>query len=298
MVLPLPDGPTMDTKAPCGTVKDTSRRTVSWCAPLGNSLMRLRASSMDAREGGTRQAGRGTRDAGRGNRRQKYRCWAVSVLVISTACAKKNGDSTTDSSTVSNDSTRVPRPASRVPQVIFVGTSLTAGLGLDPDEAYPALIQKMADSAKVPLAVTNAGLSGETSAGAVRRIDWLMTGPADVVIIETGANDGLRGLDVDATRANIEQLVQKVKQAKPAAKIGLIQMEAPPNLGSRYTAAFHAMFPAIAQKEGVTLLPFLLDSVAGNPKLNQQDGIHPNVVGERIVARTVWRAVQPLLRHE
>ena len=139
-------------------------------------------------------------------------------------------------------------PASGGPlKVLFVGTSLTAGLGLDPDSAYPALIQRKADSAGIPLQVTNAGVSGETSAGALRRIDWVLRAPADVVVIETGANDGLRALRVDATRANLEALVERIRAARPTARVVLVQMEAPPNLGARYTAEFRGMFPGVAE---------------------------------------------------
>jgi acyl-CoA thioesterase I len=180
-------------------------------------------------------------------------------------------------------------------KVLFVGTSLTAGLGLDPDSAYPALIQRKADSAGIPLAVTNAGVSGETSAGALRRIDWVLREPADVVVVETGANDGLRALRVDSTRANLEALVERIRGARPTARVVLVQMEAPPNLGPGYTAEFRGMFPGVAEKFGLTLIPFLLDRVAGIDSLNQADGIHPNEAGERIVAETVWRALRPVL---
>lgn len=185
---------------------------------------------------------------------------------------------------------------SGAPTVVFVGTSLTAGLGLDPDSAYPALVDRRADSAGLPIEVVNAGLSGETSAGALRRIDWLLTGPGDVVVIETGANDGLRGLNVDSTRANISAILRKVKAAKPEATLLLMQMEAPPNLGASYTGAFRAMFPALAREHGATLVPFLLEGVAGKASLNQPDGIHPNEQGERIVAANVWRSLEPVLR--
>ena len=230
----------------------------------------------------------------------QYRVVLVTVLGSLAACAPKDAARTgaADSATVAVDSAGA-RSAAAVPArrltVLFVGTSLTAGLGLDPDEAYPALIQLKADSAHVPIDVVNAGLSGETSAGALRRIDWLLNGPADVVVIETGANDGLRGLDVDSTRANLQALVNKVKAAKPATRIALIQMEAPPNLGPRYTATFHAMYPTVAASSGATLLPFLLNGVAGKVELNQGDGIHPNLKGERMVASNVWTALQPLV---
>jgi len=182
------------------------------------------------------------------------------------------------------------------PIALIVGTSLTAGLGLDPDDAYPALLQRKADSTGLAIRVVNAGLSGETSAGALRRIDWLLTEVPAVVLIETGANDGLRGLDIDSTRANLRAIVRKVKAAAPEARIFLAQMESPPNLGERYTARFREMFPAVAREEGVNLLPFLLDGVAGVPSLNQGDGIHPNQEGARVVADNVWRAMGPTLR--
>jgi acyl-CoA thioesterase-1 len=130
----------------------------------------------------------------------------------------------------------------------------------------------------------------------VRRIDWLLRGPADVVVIETGANDGLRGLNVDSTRANLLALIAKVKAARPAARILLAQMEAPPNLGAKYTTAFHAMYQDVAKETGVLLIPFLLDGVAGVPGLNQGDGVHPNERGELIVADNVWRALEPIVR--
>ena len=179
-------------------------------------------------------------------------------------------------------------------KLLIVGTSLTAGLGLDPESAYPAILQRKLDSAGVAFHVVNAGYSGETSAGALRRIEWVLDS-ASVVMIETGANDGLRGQDVDSTRATLRAIVRRVKILLPDAKILLAQMESPPNLGDRYTTAFRAMFPAVAREEGVTLVPFLLDRVAGNPDLNQGDGIHPNERGARIVADNVFRAILPVL---
>jgi acyl-CoA thioesterase-1 len=180
--------------------------------------------------------------------------------------------------------------------VLIVGTSLTAGLGLDPDQAYPTLLQRKIDSAGLPFTVVNAGLSGETSAGALRRIDWLLRRPIDVFVLETGANDALRALDVDSTKAHIIGVIQAVRRADPEAKICLVQMEAPPNLGPQYTGAFHALYPAVARSEGVTLLPFLLRDVAGHPGLNQADLMHPNVEGEQLVAATVWAGLEPVLR--
>jgi acyl-CoA thioesterase-1 len=226
--------------------------------------------------------------------------WIV-ALALGYACAR--GDGNGDRGASSGDAPAAARGRGSLPDstarpratLLFIGTSLTAGLGLEPTEAYPALIQHKVDSAGLLFDVVNAGVSGETSAGALRRLDWLMRGPADVVVIETGANDGLRGIDVDSVRANIQAILAAVRRAKPQARILLAQMEAPPNLGPRYTASFRGMFPALAAQNGVTLLPFLLDSVAGRSDLNQPDGIHPNVAGARIVADRLWRSLRPEL---
>jgi acyl-CoA thioesterase-1 len=180
--------------------------------------------------------------------------------------------------------------------ILFLGTSLTAGLGLEPDSAYPQQIQRKIDASGLPYQVVNAGVSGETSAGLLRRLDWVLRRPADVIVVEIGANDGLRGLSVDATRATIGQVLARIRRERPDATILLAQMEAPPNLGQQYTSAFSAMFPDLAREHGATLIPFLLEGVAGVSRLNQNDGIHPNDAGERIVADNVWRVLQPLLQ--
>jgi len=180
--------------------------------------------------------------------------------------------------------------------LLFVGTSLTAGLGLDPDSAYPMLIQRKIDSAGLPFAVTNAGVSGETTSGLMSRLDWLLRGNFDVVVLETGANDGLRGIPPASVEANIDTVIHRIRAAKPAARIVLVQMEALPNLGPRYAEAFHAVYPTVARRDSVALLPFLLANVAGKPELNQGDGIHPNYVGEPMVADNVWRGLEPILR--
>jgi acyl-CoA thioesterase-1 len=180
--------------------------------------------------------------------------------------------------------------------VLFIGTSLTAGLGLAPEDAYPSLVARKIDSAGLKFRVVNAGVSGETSAGLLRRLDWLLRGPADVIVVETGANDGLRGFDVDSVRANVRAILDRVRAARPEARVLLVQMEALPNFGPRYTAEFRTVFPELARATGVTLAPFLLEGVAGEPRLNQADGIHPNEEGERIVAENVWRALRPVLQ--
>ena len=180
--------------------------------------------------------------------------------------------------------------------IVFLGTSLTAGLGLEPDSAYPQQIQRKIDASSLPYQVVNAGVSGETTAGLLRRLDWVLRRPADVIVIETGANDGLRGLPVTATRSTIGNVLDRIRKDRPDATVMLVQMEAPPNLGQEYTSAFHAMFPELAREHGVTLVPFLLEGVAGQTTLNQGDGIHPNSAGERIVADNVWRVLQPVLK--
>lgn len=179
--------------------------------------------------------------------------------------------------------------------VLFVGTSLTAGLGLDPDSAYPALIQQKIDSAGLPFRAVNAGVSGETTAALLRRLDWLLRQPAAVIVVETGANDGLRGIPVQTARENLDEVLRRVRAAQPGARVVLAQMEAPPNLGRRYASAFHAMYGELAKAHGAVLMPFLLGGVAGESGLNQADGIHPNGEGERIVAENVWRVVGPVL---
>lgn len=206
--------------------------------------------------------------------------------MVDSTVAQAGDDSTTGEVDQAGDSR---------PEILIIGTSLTAGLGLDPDDAYPALLQRKADSAGLRVHIVGAGLSGETSAGALRRLDWLLTTAPAVAVIETGANDGLRGLDVDSTRATLRAIIERLRSRAPSAIIYLAQMEAPPNMGQRYTSRFRAMFPEVASEEGVRLMPFLLEGVAGVPELNQPDGIHPNVEGSRIVAANVWRALLPAL---
>jgi acyl-CoA thioesterase-1 len=180
--------------------------------------------------------------------------------------------------------------------LLFVGTSLTAGLGLEPEDAYPNLVQLKIDSAALAFDVVNAGVSGETSSALLRRMDWLLRQRFELVLIETGANDGLRGIPVATMESNIRQIIQRIRSARPEARIALMQMEAPPNLGRSYTQRFREVFPEVARSENVTLLPFLLEGVAGRREMNQGDGIHPNEAGSRIVAENVWKGLRPLLQ--
>jgi acyl-CoA thioesterase I len=179
--------------------------------------------------------------------------------------------------------------------ILFIGTSLTAGLGLDPDQAYPALIQKKIDSAGLPYRVQNAGVSGETSAGARRRIDWLFQKRPDVVVIETGANDMLRGQSPDSVAANIQAIIDHARALRPEPRIVLVGMRSLPNFGPDYAKRFVAIYPRLARENQVPLVPFLLEGVGGVDSLNQADGIHPTAAGERIVAENVWKTLKPVL---
>lgn len=197
-------------------------------------------------------------------------------------------------SAVSNPALSVPSASPKV-TVLFFGTSLTAGYGLDPSVAFPKLVAEKAAAEGLPIEAVNAGLSGETSAGAVRRIEWTLRNPADVVIIETGGNDALRALNADSLERNLTAVVEQTKATLPDARILLAVMEAPPNLGSAYTKRFRETYENVAREQGVSLLPFLLDGVAGHAGLNQADGVHPNERGERIVADNVWKVLKPVV---
>jgi acyl-CoA thioesterase I len=209
--------------------------------------------------------------------------------------AKNNMSVAKGRDTAAAKSTEVAADVAGAPVILFFGTSLTAGYGLDPEQAFPSLIQKKAQDEGVPIKAINAGLSGETTAGAARRIDWVLRTPADLVVIEAGANDALRGLSPDAAKANLEQVIATIRKKQPQAKIALVQMEAPPNYGASYTQRFRSIYRDISQKENIPLIPFLLNSVAGISRYNQADGVHPNLAGEKIVADNVWKALKPIV---
>lgn len=181
------------------------------------------------------------------------------------------------------------------PVILCLGTSLTAGYGLDPEQAYPALLQRRIDAEGLRYRVVNAGVSGETSAGALQRIDWLLQRPVAVLVLETGANDGLRGLDVEALRANIEALLERAARQQPPPRVVLAGMRSLTNYGRDYGRRFRAVYPEAAARHGATLVPFLLEGVAGVPALNLPDGLHPNAAGQERVAEIVWAALRGLL---
>jgi acyl-CoA thioesterase I len=206
-----------------------------------------------------------------------------------TACGESRPDSRASSAAPASAA------AAAAPAVVFLGTSLTAGYGIGEDQAYPALIQARLDSAGLDFRVVNAGVSGETSAGGLRRLEWLLREPVAALVLELGANDGLRGQDVDSLEANLVAIIRRTRAAHPGARIVLAGMQAPPNLGSGYARRFREVFPRVARAEGAALIPFLLDGVAAVDTLNLPDGIHPTPAGHRILAETVWRVLEPEL---
>ena len=179
--------------------------------------------------------------------------------------------------------------------IIFFGNSLTAGYGLEPSEAFPALIQNKLDSLKLNYKVVNAGVSGETTSGGNSRVDWILRQPIDVFVLELGANDGLRGIPLKETKNNLQSMINKVTIAYPKAKIILAGMQIPPNMGMQYTTEFRNIYPELAKKNNITLIPFILEGVGGEAKLNQEDGIHPTAEGHKVIAENLWKEIQDQL---
>jgi len=221
-----------------------------------------------------------------------------SALLLALLAAGCHSDSTTATQTAAPaapTAAEVPAPKGQA-AILFFGDSITAGLGVEPDEAYPALIGQRVDSLHLPYTVVNAGLSGETSAGGRSRINWVLSRqPVGVFVLELGGNDGLRGLPLADTRKNLQAIIDTVRLKAPQAKIVLAGMQIPPNMGPAYAADFKQLYGEIAAKNKLTLIPFLLENVGGIAKLNQRDGIHPTPAGHKLVARTVWRTIQPIL---
>ncbi|MGY0034555.1 arylesterase [Pedobacter sp. NJ-S-72] len=201
-------------------------------------------------------------------------------------------DSKTDKTAVTPKDSVQTVPSGKqgsVKHILFFGTSLTAGLGVNPEQAFPAaLIQQKIDSLHLPYKVVNAGLSGETSAAGKSRISWILKQPVDIFVLELGSNDGLRGIPVKETTANLQAVIDQVKKKYPRAKLLLAGMQMPPSMGEKYTTSFAAIFPALAKKNNMDFLPFLLKDVGGIASLNQKDGIHPTPAGHKIVAENVW----------
>jgi len=223
---------------------------------------------------------------------------ALAMLLGLTACGRGPAEDTAGRSRPVAGSFEVPatqgdRSGARGPRVVALGDSLTAGYGLPEDQAYPSVLQGLIDGAGYRYAVVNMGVSGDTSAGGLRRADWALEGDVRVLIVALGGNDGLRGLSPADLEANLRRIADRAR-ARGAAVI-LCGMEAPPNLGAAYTTAFRQVYPRVARETGATLVPFLLEGIAGRPELNQADGIHPNARGAELMARLVWARLQPLL---
>ena len=223
---------------------------------------------------------------------QKHVFYVIVLSVFFAACGseKKRSQDQTDSNAVATSE------STSVKNILFFGTSLTAGLGLDPSEAYPALIQHKLDSLKLPYNVINGGLSGETSAAGKSRIDWLLKQPIDVFVLELGANDILRGIAPKTSLKNLQGIVDKVTAKYPAAKLLLLGMELPAWIPGLVVAEFSAIFRQIAEANKMKLVPFFLDGVAGVKHLNLQDGIHPTGAGYKVIADTVWPSLKELLQ--
>jgi len=213
------------------------------------------------------------------------------LLALAAACGREEQQPAERAS----ETEASPSDTSR-PVVLFLGTSLTAGMGVSSEQAYPALIQAKIDSAGLGFRVVNAGVNGETSAGGLRRTDWLLRQPVAMLVVELGANDMLRGQDVSAMRANLQEIIDRTRVAHPEARIVIAGMQAAPNLGEPYVSEFAATFVELAEETDAVLIPFLLDGVAGVPELNQPDAIHPTAEGQVIVAENVWEVVGSLLR--
>lgn len=222
----------------------------------------------------------------------------ILALLCFAACKDKPGDKQqmpTPAGPAAATTTPATPPADSTKRIVFFGNSLTAGYGLTPSEAFPAIIQGKIDSLSLPYKVVNAGLSGETTSGGKGRIDWLLQQPLDIFVLELGGNDGLRGIPVSETGKNLQEIIDRVRSKYPKAKIILAGMQVPPNMGSKYAGEFRAVFRSIADKNKIPLVPFLLEGVGGIPELNQKDGIHPTARGHQIVANNVWQVLQPLL---
>ena len=215
------------------------------------------------------------------------------VALLTTGCSRGE-PGPVDESPAAPPPALEPADASETPRIVFLGDSLTAGLGVASEQAYPALIQQRVRQAGYPDEVINAGVSGDTSAGGLRRLDWSLKGRVHVLVVALGANDGLRGLPARQLETNLETIIERARGR--GAAVLLAGMEAPPNFGAAYTRQFRGVYQALSAKHRVPLIPFLLAGVAGVTDLNQSDGIHPNARGHRVLADLVWRQLEPLLK--
>ena len=221
---------------------------------------------------------------------------ALSSLLTGCGSSEPSGTSTAADETGQTDTANAPSSGNAEPTILVLGNSLAAGYGLDsPDQAFPGLIQQKIDSLGWAFRVINAGVSGETTAGGLGRIDWLLRQRVDVLVLELGGNDGLRGIATETTRENLQAIIDRTRARYPDVQVVLAGMQIPPNLGQAYTTRFRDLYPALAEVADVHLVPFLLEGVGGVRRLNQGDGIHPTAEGQRIVAENVWETLKPVL---
>lgn len=217
------------------------------------------------------------------------------LLLITNASCRETSEKKSSSSQEEIESADSLQTVSKDKIVLCFGNSLTAGMGLDEDDAFPAVLQRKVDSLGLSYKVVNAGLSGETTASGKNRIEWVLNQKVDVFVLELGANDGLRGIHPNETKNNLQTIIDIVREKNPDTKIILAGMQMPPNLGEEYTEAFKNIFPELAKSNGIELVPFLLENVAGIAELNQSDGIHPTTEGQKILAENVWSVLKDVL---
>jgi acyl-CoA thioesterase-1 len=222
---------------------------------------------------------------------KKGSIFIAGLIILLLSCTNNEKASDSEQASTVKDSVSVANKKT----IIFFGNSLTAGYGLSPSQAFPAIIQKKIDSLDLPYQVINAGVSGETSSGGLTRIDWILRQPVDIFILELGANDGLRGIPLSETKKNLQAIIDKVKEKNPDTKLLFAGMQIPPNMGEKYSTEFKNIYTELATKNGMTLIPFILEGVGGETKLNQEDGIHPTAEGHVIVAANLWKQLEKLL---
>jgi acyl-CoA thioesterase-1 len=219
----------------------------------------------------------------------------LGLVVFGISCADNTSTTKTSKQETTENPTVEKTKVEGRKHILFFGNSLTAAYNLDPSEGFTTIIQQRLDSLNLNYKVINAGLSGETTAGGNERIDWVIRQKVDIFVLELGANDGLRGIDPEASYKNLQSMITKVKTKYPKVKIVLAGMLAPPNMGDKFTAEFKNMYPKLAKENETELIPFFLEGVAGQPELNLPDGIHPNVEGQKIVAENVWMVLKDIL---
>jgi len=221
----------------------------------------------------------------------KFRYFLPIILLLSCGDTKtKKSDTSSDAQEIADENNITTEKT-----ILFFGDSLTAGYGIELEEAFPALVQQRLDSLEMSYNIINSGVSGETTTGGVNRIDWVLRQSVAVFVLELGANDGLRGIPLSETKANLQTIINTVKTKNPATKIVMAGMQIPPNMGPEYTTEFKTIFPQLAKENNIPLIPFLLENVAGNPELNLADGIHPTAEGHKLVMENVWKVLKKVL---